>query len=347
MYLDNIIASAKQASIPQIAYSEIMEDTLHMVEVEGAGELALLKAEATNQILGSEAPADWWAKIKTVARKIFEMLKNLISKVFAFIKTIPDRIATLCNRIATKVVGAGLENKVKALGEASGIETNDKTLDDLKKREFDWFMYGVEGVYELKSGKGKELVEKITALDNAIKAAGTAIAGLDSKSADYEEKVQEEKEKVISAKNEVSDAERALKENPYKPFEQEYNDGAKILALAQNVVNYFKNKKYSTNAKTIARENEGNVRDAASAYRKAMSKYEAAVRAQDETAVKNCLKAAKDLRVVTAENAASVARKTRWLSHDVLLATRMAVAGLTALKKKGEKKGGEQGGEQK
>ena len=340
MYLDNIIASAKQASIPQIAYSEIMEDTLHMVEVEGAGELALLKAEATNQILGSEAPADWWAKIKTVARKIFEMLKNLISKVFAFIKTIPDRIATFCNRIATKVVGAGLENKVKALGSETEVVT--KTLDELKKREFDWFMYGVDGVYEVKDGKGKELVAKIEALDTAIKAAGTAIAGLDSKSADYEEKVQEEKEKVISAKNEVADAERALKENPYKPFEKDYNTGDLILGLAKNVVTYFKNKKYSTEAKTIARANETNIRDTASSYRKEMSKYEAAVRSQDEAAVKNCLKAAKDLRVVTAENAASVARKTRWLSHDVLLATRIAVAGLTAIKKKGEKKGNEQ-----
>jgi hypothetical protein len=337
MYLDNIIKSSQAAPVPEITYSEIMEDTLRMVEVEGAGELALLKAEATKQILGSEAPAEWWSKIKAVARKIFEMLKNLISKVFAFIKTIPDRIAALCNRIATKVVGAGLENKVKALGSASEVEVNSKTFEELKKREFEWFMFGVEGVYDVKSGKGKELVGKIEALDAAIKNASSAIAGLDSKSSDYEEKVQTEKEKVISAKNDVADAERSLKESPYKPFEQEYNSEASILGLAQNLVAYFKNKKYSTSAKAIAQENEKNIREAASTYRKAMSKYEAAVKAEDEEAVKNCLKAAKDLRAITAENAASVARKTRWLSHDVLLATRIAAAGLAALKKKGAK----------
>jgi len=332
MYLDNVIKSAQTANMPEISYSEIIEDALHMVEVEGAGQLALLKAEATNRILGSEAPADWWAKIKTVARKIFEMLKNLITKVFAFIKSVPSKLATVANRIAAAVINVGLEGRVKRLNSMGEQAWKDKALENLKDREFDAFYTTTD--FANQGTETKKLETAVTNLTNAIKTYNTTVGGFDKDREDLEEAIQGEKEKVIKAQQAVSDAEGEIKKEKFFGDGKWLNSLASAVKFVQNYAAYIKNKKYSSEAAKIGKAEEDATREVAKEYRLAMSAYERAVRDENEEKVKAAITAAKNYRWSLSVCAANTARKTRWLSHDLLLGARLASAVLASVSKK-------------
>lgn len=332
MYLDNIIKSAQTASVPEVTYSEIMEDTLRMVEVEGAGELALLKAEATKQILGTEAPAEWWAKIKTVARKIFEMLKNLITKVFAFIKSIPNKLATVANRIAAAVVNVGLEDKIKRLNKMGDTEWKDKALKNLEDREFDGFYTGlIEGVKQ--TAEAKALLDALDKKSDALKNYNDTVAKFDKDDESLEEKIRGEKEKVIAAKQAVSDAADALSNKKVPWFKTEFTNLNLALKFARDYAAFIKNKKYATAVSKVNKDAEQSTRDVASKYRLAMAAYEKAVRDENEEKVKQILAAAKNYRWAISESAASASLTTRWMSHDLLLGARLTSAILSSVSK--------------
>jgi hypothetical protein len=332
MYLDNVIKSAQTANMPEISYSEIIEDALHMVEVEGAGQLALLKAEATNRILGSEAPADWWAKIKTVARKIFEMLKNLITKVFAFIKSVPSKLATVANRIAAAVINVGLQDRVKRLNSMGDKDWKDKALKNLEDREFDAFYTTTD--FASQTTEAKNLETAVNTLTSAIKTYNTTVGGFDKDREDLEEAIQTEKEKVIKAQQAVSDAEGKMQKEKYFATGKGFNGINKAVEFVTKYAAYIKNKKYASEAAKISKAEEDATRDVAKEYRLAMSAYERAVKDENEEKVKAAITAAKNYRWSLSVCAANTARKTRWLSHDLLLGARLTSAILASVSKK-------------
>lgn len=338
MYLDNVIKSAQTASMPEVTYSEIMEDTLRMVEVEGAGELALLKAEATAHIMGSEAPSDWWAKIKVVARKIFEMLKNLITKVFAFIKTIPTKVGTLITRLMTKWEKLGMKSKIDRVLKKSGVEVRYAAAKDLKDREFSKFY----GLTKGEGSTGKDLRNKYQALNKAISDATTAIGKLDPENDNYTERKQQALESVISAQNAVKDAKQKFKDETWKPFESAItgdDTSANNKAIAAGLIKFMeaewadlKNRVWEKEAEKCARSYESIVRQHASAYRTAMSGYERAVKDENEKAVRGKLEEAKTYRQTLSFCASASANEAALYYSNALLSAKLVNACLACFK---------------
>lgn len=339
MYLDNVIKSAQSASMPEITYSEIMEDTLRMVEVEGAGELALLKAEASAHILGAEAPSDWWVKIKTVARKVFEMLKNLITKVFAFIKTIPQKIGTLVTRLMTKWEKLGMKSKIERILKKTGVEVRFSAMQELKGREFGKFFDPTQ------SGAGHTTTNIGRAVQNlsaVIIGAAQNIAKLDPENDDYAEQKQTQLEAVEHAKGALKDEKDAFKQESWKPFDKiatGSDDTANNQAIANGLIkfmvpiwNELKNREYEKQAERSAKTFEQVTRVHASLYRLAMSGYEKAVRDEDEKAVRARLEAAKAYRLTLSTVASASATIASLHYGDALLAAKLVNACLGVFK---------------
>jgi hypothetical protein len=348
MYLDNVIKSAQAASMPEVTYSEIMEDTLHMVEVEGAGQLALLKAEATAHIMGSESPADWWAKIKTVARKIFEMLKNLITKVFAFIKALPAKIGTLITRLLTQWEKLGMKGKVERFLKKKDLKVRYNTAQDVKGRDFG----AIYGGYGSDFGAASEAAALKTALMNWGKASEDAMKAIEALSKDdndkLSEQIQDEKEKVIKAEEAYRDAYDDFNKAENKRFDSIFPDKGKVddntplpSKVSDLVVggwNLLKNKTIEKQAEKEIRNIENGTRTAASKYRTAMAAYERYVRDEDEDGVRNALDAAKFLRSVVANQSREAAVIGRLYYRDALVVAKIVNAGLSCAKG-GESKG--------
>jgi len=324
MYLDNVIKSAQTASMPQITYSEIVEDSLRMVEVEGAGQLALLKAEATAHIMGSEAPADWWAKIKTVARKIFEMLKNLLTKVFAFIKTIPTKVATLITRILTKWEKLGMKGKIDRMNKKTGISVRENALKDLKDREFDAIIS--------QNSIGKEFIANAEGFHKVEEAVARAIGALQKDDNDrLEEETQAFKEFLIRFGQRVNDYENRFKEQVETPYKSA-NDTNTVISTIQSYWNDLKNHTYEKAAKSSSDKFEKFTRKFAADYRLCMSAYERYTRDEDENGVRNALEAAKVLRSAISSNASISAKIAKYYYRDALIAAKIVNAGLAVIK---------------
>jgi hypothetical protein len=93
MYLDHL-KSTQAVATPSVSFSDVMQEAMYATEVCSAAGAYLIKAEAEMLVLGSEAEGEsgFWAKVKTVVRKIWEAIKNLANKIFIFIKSIPGKI---------------------------------------------------------------------------------------------------------------------------------------------------------------------------------------------------------------------------------------------------------------
>lgn len=341
MYLDNVIKSAQAASMPEITYSEIVEDSLRMVEVEGAGQLALLKAEASAHILGSEAPSDWWAKIKTVARKIFEMLKNLITKVFAFIKSLPTKIGTLITRLLTKWEKLGMKSKVERIFKKDGSsKIRYATAQDVRDREFSP-LYGSYNGFAESYG-----VSIRAAIGNWTKATETYVQKVGDLSKDdndrLEEELQKEKEELIAAENRYKDALHDFKQISYKPFDTVFKKGGTVKedtvvppALIKIITDgwgLLKNRTIEKQAEKEIRDQENGTRDAASSYRKLMATYERYVRDEDENGVRNALEAARNLRMAISGNSRIAAQVGSLIYKDALTVAKIVNAAISCCK---------------
>jgi hypothetical protein len=342
MYLDNVIKSAQAASMPEITYSEIVEDSLRMVEVEGAGQMALLKAEATAHIMGSEAPSDWWAKIKTVARKIFEMLKNLITKVFAFVKTIPTKIGTLITRLLTKWEKLGMKAKIEKLNKKSGQTLRKAVAQDLSDREFPRTLsvsVGSNGFTNTPSAAGKIMIGADAVNQISRKIAEIVRSGLQHEDNDrLEEEKQALKELETAGENAVKDAKEFIDQHPLKPFSflKSYVDGqpmpSNFLGFINSGWGLLKNKNIEKNASQFASNVEKGIRDFASAYRMAMSAYERLVKDEDEDGVRACLETAKMLRSTISWSASYSSKGSSYIYKDALTVARILNAALSAVK---------------
>ena len=339
MYLDNVIKSAQVAAMPQITYSEIVEDSLHMVEVEGAGQMALLKAEASAHILGSEAPSDWWVKIKTVARKIFEMLKNLITKVFAYIKAVPTKVGSLITRLLTQWEKVGMKSKIDRINKKTGIKVRFASAQDVKGRDFGPIFGSING-FPSHGGAVRNALDAwaaatVTAMDN--------IGNINKEDNDkLEEQIQAEKETVITAENKYKDKVEEFKRTEYKPFDSIFPTGGNVddntavppgvLTLITNGWNALKNKVCEKNAVTAMSNCEKGTRSAAKNYRLAMAAYERCTRDEDENGVRNALERAKQLRamITTCGRQAAVYGSLNY--KDALTIAKIVNAGISCCK---------------
>lgn len=342
MYLDNVIKSAQTASMPQITYSEIVEDSLRMVEVEGAGQLALLKAEATAHIMGSEAPSDWWAKIKTVARKIFEMLKNLITKVFAFIKTIPTKIGTLVTRLLTQWEKLGMKGKMEKLNKKSGQTLRFSGAQDLHDREFPALVSVslTNGSFSATpSQKGAVLIGAAFLNDLSKAYADYLKSGLQHEDNDnLEEEKQNIKEIEKRGDDLIKDAKDWVDNHPDKPFASlngyQENQAAPngFLSTLNTGWALLKNKTIEKNASNLSGNIEKTIRGYASNYRMAMAAYERLVKDEDEDGVRRCLETAKSLRSAISWTASYSSKVSAIIYKDALTVARIVNAGLAIVK---------------
>jgi hypothetical protein len=113
MYLDNILIS--KPADTNVSYSEILMDCIETSEAIYASEAFAISSEFAKRTLGSEAVSDWWPKIKAFFHKIWENLKRIITKMAAWMASLPVRIITLCKKIYTMWVKRGVEGRVKNL----------------------------------------------------------------------------------------------------------------------------------------------------------------------------------------------------------------------------------------
>jgi len=96
MYLDhlNFNNNNATAAVESVSFMDCMEAALSCTEVHSSAAAYLIKAEAEYLAMGSEGEAleGFWAKIKTVIRKLWETVKNLATKVYIFVTGIPAKI---------------------------------------------------------------------------------------------------------------------------------------------------------------------------------------------------------------------------------------------------------------
>jgi len=121
MYLDHLKSTQAVAVTSSVSFSDVMQEAMYATEVCGAADAYLIKAEAEMMVLGSESEGEggFWAKIKTVVRKIWEAIKNLANKIYIFIKSIPGKIMAFCQKMLMKLSLKDLPElwkKVKAEG---------------------------------------------------------------------------------------------------------------------------------------------------------------------------------------------------------------------------------------
>jgi len=106
MYLDHLRLAQDVTVAPSVSFSDVMQEAMYATEVCSAADAYLIKAEAEMMVLGSEAEGEseggFWAKVKTVIRKIWEAIKNLANKIYIFIKSIPGKIMTFYQKAVMK-----------------------------------------------------------------------------------------------------------------------------------------------------------------------------------------------------------------------------------------------------
>lgn len=140
MYLDNIMIS--KSADNDVSYSEILLDCIETSEAICASEAFAISSEFAKHTLGSEAASDWWPKIKAFFRKIWENLKRIITKMAAWMASLPAKIIALCKKIYTMWVKRGVEGRVKNL--KSNLEKKIVHLDKEAAESFKQTDWGIQ-----------------------------------------------------------------------------------------------------------------------------------------------------------------------------------------------------------
>ena len=159
MYLDHL-KSTQTVATPSVSFSDVMQEAMYATEVCGAADAYLIKAEAEMMVLGSESEGEggFWAKVKTVVRKIWEAIKNLANKIFIFIKSIPGKIMAFYQK---SVMKSSLKNlpelweKAKAEGRLAAAK--DKGIKYLEDKDLLDIRLNI-GLFKLDDKGNKEFV---------------------------------------------------------------------------------------------------------------------------------------------------------------------------------------------
>lgn len=335
MYLDNLVSAASTADV-QVTYSEIMEDTLHMAETEAMGEMLLMKAEAAKHILGNEGPAEWWTKIKVVARKLFEMLKNLINKVFTFIKTIPQKVANVFRRIQLKWNKMGLESKYKNILKKNGFTAKQRAVEDLADRKwFVGFNFGLKINGFTASPKMLD-VHKIKQCANDIAAAiDTYKQSMNNNSnkdaAEFAEIKAEADKNLESARNTVDDTFENSDEVEVKLF-MNCTTSAAVIERIKLLYGFVRNNYIEKAASTAAREFEVATRNAATNAKVSYGEIEKAQRNDDDEKARASINALKGTRMCVAANASLSSKTVNVIIRSGISLANAVSAGFAVLK---------------
>lgn len=119
MYLDhlNFKSNTATAAVESVSFMDCMEAALECTEIHSSAAAYLIKAEAEYLSMGSEGEAleGFWAKIKTVIRKLWETVKNLAVKIYTFVTGLPAKIGRAFGKLS---IASKADNIKKDFAEA-------------------------------------------------------------------------------------------------------------------------------------------------------------------------------------------------------------------------------------
>jgi hypothetical protein len=115
-----------------ITFEDVIRESLRCGEIHAEAKFSLLKEEASNRIIGSEAPGAWWANIKSSVRKMYESLKNLTVKLASYLKTFPIKYEKIRKEAYMVTLRYGQEKKLIDLEKNTSryrlVEDNEHTV---------------------------------------------------------------------------------------------------------------------------------------------------------------------------------------------------------------------------
>jgi hypothetical protein len=216
MYTDGSISlKSEYSSLPEVGVAEILEAALNVADIFSETSQDLARQEFEFLYVGKEGVSDWIKSAQANFRKLFEGLKMLATKIFSFLKTIPERIIGLFKKITIYIEKSGLLQKVNNLSK----NKENFILDREKLKDFSTTEFGPLNFVAIK-----------------LKASGADIPSTAEKAANF---IVEFFQKIFK-KKEFQDAMQAKKEDAENAGVKEGSDiGGSIAKIS--LIDYINN----------------------------------------------------------------------------------------------------------
>jgi hypothetical protein len=158
MFFDEIIQERDNAKLANFSFADMVDCSIEVIESLCNDQAEIIALEAKNRLFGSEGIDEWWAKIKTFFRKIWETIKNYCAKLIVFVMTIPAKIGAFTNKIIAMWESRGIKKRIESL--RSNFKDDLIVVKNEEKNAFEKKDWGIQEP-EAAAQKAKILISVI------------------------------------------------------------------------------------------------------------------------------------------------------------------------------------------